>query len=202
MLKYVERLLLIGGAAALLWCAGIATSTAVVQRLARETLRATPPVAARSSSTVDAASLASPATPPRVVPGSILAELSIPRVGVDAMVFQGSDDRTLRFGLGHLEDTPLPGEPGNVAIAGHRDTFFRPLEHVRVGDDIWLDTADARVHYRVSWLRVVSSSSVSVVGPTMEATLTLVTCYPFRFIGPAPDRFVVRAQRVDDPAAE
>src|SRR5262249_41445972 len=94
--------------------------------------------------------------------------------------------------------TPLPGESGNVAIAGHRDSFFRPLRDVHVGDDILLDIAEARVRYRVSSLRIVSPSEISVIGPTDAAMLTLVTCYPFWFIGEAPDRFVVRATRVED----
>lgn len=117
------------------------------------------------------------------------------------MVLQGSDDETLRLGVGHIETTPLPGATGNVAIAGHRDSFFRPLQHVQIGDDVWLDNIEQHVHYRVSWFRVVSPYEVSVIGPATEPLLTLVTCYPFRFIGPAPDRFVVRAVRVEDPDA-
>jgi LPXTG-site transpeptidase (sortase) family protein len=116
------------------------------------------------------------------------------------VVLQGSDEETLRLGPGHIETTPLPGEAGNVAIAGHRDSFFRPLRNVRVGDDVLLETPEARVHYRVSSFRVVNSHDVSVIGPTKGAALTLVTCYPFWFIGNAPDRFIVRATRVEEPA--
>lgn len=115
------------------------------------------------------------------------------------MVLQGSDNPTLRHGVGHIETTPLPGEPGNVAFAGHRDSFFRPLQQVQVGDDIWVDTFANRLHYRVSWFRIVKSNEISVIGPTATAALTLVTCYPFGFIGRAPDRFVVRASPVEDP---
>jgi LPXTG-site transpeptidase (sortase) family protein len=130
-----------------------------------------------------------------------LAELSIPRLGLSAVVLHGSDAHTLRLGLGHIENTPVPGESGNVAIAGHRDSFFRPLRNVHVGDDILLDTSEERLHYRVSLLRVVHADDTGVIGPTPDATLTLVTCYPFWFIGQAPDRFVVRATRVEDPTA-
>jgi LPXTG-site transpeptidase (sortase) family protein len=137
----------------------------------------------------------------RLITGTPLAELSIPRVGLSAVVLHGTDEHTLRLGLGHVENTPLPGESGNVAIAGHRDSFFRPLRNVHVGDDILLETPEERVHYRVSSLRVVNSYEVSVIGPTRDATLTLVTCYPFWFIGQAPDRFVVRATRVESSAA-
>src|SRR6185503_5638463 len=184
-LRWVERLLLIGGAAALVWYAWIGANAYLVQRLAREMLESVPPGTSTAS--------------PSVAPGTPLAELSIPRVGLSAVVLEGSDDNTLSVGVGHIETTPLPGEVGNVAIAGHRDSFFRPLEHLHVGDDILLDTPKERVHYRVSWFRVVNPNEVDVIGPTTHAMLTLVTCYPFRFIGPAPDRFVVRAIRVEDP---
>jgi len=198
LLRWVERLLVMAGAAALGWCAFIMTDASIVQRHARETLASTPRV--RTSSSTRSSSTSSSA-PSGLARGTPLAELSISRVGLSAVVLHGSDAHTLRLGLGHIENTPLPGESGNVAIAGHRDSFFRPLRNVQVGDDILLDTPEARVHYRVSSVRVVSSSEVSVIAPTRDATLTLVTCYPFWFIGQAPDRFVVRATRVEEPAA-
>jgi sortase A len=185
VLRWVERLLAMSGAAALLWCACTITNAYIVQWLGRERLKATPSMKTFpwTSSTVQ----------PSVTLGTPLAELSIPSVGLSAVVLQGSDDHTLRLGLGHIETTPQPGQHGNVGIAGHRDTFFRPLRNVQVGDDIWLDTPEERVRYRVSSLRVVNSADVDVIGPTRDATLTLVTCYPFHFIGQAPDRFIVRA---------
>jgi sortase A len=192
LLRWVECLFLISGAAALGWALFIVTDAYVVQRIARATLESTPRVKTPLSTSSDA--------PSRLARGTPLAELSIPRVGLSAVILHGSDARTLRLGLGHIENTPLPGESGNVAIAGHRDSFFRPLRNVRVGDDILLDTPEGRVHYRVSSFRVVNSHEVSVIGPTKDATLTLVTCYPFWFIGEAPDRFVVHATHVEDPA--
>ena len=195
---------MLGGAIALAWCAYIVTDAAIVQRLAHEalasqsrvneTLVSRPPPGAPASIRSSAEA--------RVARGTPLAELSIPSVGLSAVVLHGSDDHTLRLGLGHIENTPLPGEPGNVAIAGHRDSFFRPLRNVQVGDDIVLDTPEERMHYRVSWFRVVDPTDVGVIGPTKNAALTLVTCYPFSFIGPAPDRFIVRAVHVEDPAAD
>jgi LPXTG-site transpeptidase (sortase) family protein len=95
----------------------------------------------------------------------------------------------------------MPGESGNVGIAGHRDSFFRSLRYVQVGDDILLSTPQERLHYRVSSLRVVRSTEISVLTATADPTLTLVTCYPFWFIGQAPDRLVVRATRVAEPTA-
>ena len=196
LLKWLERLFLVGGAAALVWCAYVASTSYVAQRFARERLQWAPPTNASASPPVET----SPSSTARssVAVGTPLAELSIPRLGLSAVVFQGSDDHTLRQGLGHIETTPLPGERGNVAIAGHRDSFFRPLQNVQVGDDIWVDTVEDRAHYRVSWSRVVKPDEISVIGPTSVAALTLVTCHPFRFIGRAPDRFIVRAIRVED----
>jgi LPXTG-site transpeptidase (sortase) family protein len=92
----------------------------------------------------------------------------------------------------------LPGEPGNVVIAGHRDSFFRPLRNVQLGDDIFLDTRYGRFHYRVTSIDVVNPHDLSVLEPTDTATLTLITCYPFWVLGNAPDRFIVRAASVQD----
>src|SRR5262249_44534026 len=125
--RLVESLLLLAGAAALGWYAYVATSAFIVQRLAREKLELTAPVSPmeRAKSPVPT--------------GTPLAELSIPSIGLSTVVLEGSDPRTLRMGVGHIETTPLPGELGNIAIAGHRDTFFRPLRNIRVGDDILLN---------------------------------------------------------------
>lgn len=189
--RSVAYLLMMCGGVALGWCAAIETNAFLAQRRARELL------ASRPLATTTTTLPRSPQRSPLMVKiGTPLAELSIPRVGLSAVVLQGSDERTLRLGLGHIETTPFPGESGNVAIAGHRDSFFRPLRHVQVGDDIMLDTPTARVHYRVSSYRVVDPSEVSVIDPTDAAVLTLVTCFPFYFVGSAPDRFIVRANFV------
>jgi LPXTG-site transpeptidase (sortase) family protein len=223
LLKSLERLLLLGGAAALAWCAYVVTDAYQVQRLARQALESsratraplstgvttTPPFPSEATSGLseriavpeESASARAPIAHRRPAAASRvvrvpLAELSIPRVGLSAIVLEGSDRYTLRVGLGHVAATALPGEAGNAVITGHRDSFFRPLRKIQVDDDIWIDTAGDRLHYRVSWFRVVSASELSVLEPTTDPTLTLVTCFPFRFIGPAPERFVVRAIRV------
>lgn len=200
LLTLIQRLFLTGGVLALLWCAYVLTDAYLAQRSAREALEmgragnhSAAPSTAPSTDTRPSPARAAPAI------GTPLAELSIPRIGLSAVVLHGSDERTLRRGVGHIEHTALPGDAaGNVALAGHRDSFFRPLKNVQVGDDIVLATPEDRVHYRVSSTSVVSSYEVSVIAPSKDATLTLVTCYPFWFIGQAPDRFVVRATRVDD----
>jgi sortase A len=191
VLRWIAYLFVIGGGAALGWCAAILADAYIAQRQARQQLESMPRV------TIVSLALA-PATRRVVKTGTPLGELSIPRLGVSAAVLQGSDEGTLRVALGHIESTSLPGESGNVAIAGHRDSFFRPLRHVQIGDDILLDTPTARVHYRVSSFRVVNPSEVSVIDPTSDAVLTLVTCFPFYFVGSAPDRFIVRANVVEE----
>jgi LPXTG-site transpeptidase (sortase) family protein len=133
--------------------------------------------------------------------GEAIADLSIPRVQLSAVVLHGSDAQTLRRGPGHLENTALPGESGNVVIAGHRDTFFWPLRDVQVGDDIFVGTPEGSFHYRVTSLRVVNPHDTTVLKPTDDPVLTLITCYPFWVLGHAPDRFVVRAARVFDTTA-
>ena len=194
-LRWLSYLLVIAGGAALGWCAAILTDAYLAQRSAREQLASMPRAASTPSVVLPAPALPPPSSAV-VKAGTPLAELSIPRIGLSVVVLQGSDTDTLRAGPGHIETTPLPGESGNVAIAGHRDSFFRPLRNVQVGDDILLDTPTARVHYRVSSYSVVNSSEVSVLRPTTDNMLTLVTCFPFQFIGSAPDRFIVRANFV------
>ena len=101
----------------------------------------------------------------------------------------------LRLGAGHIGGTPLPGEAGNSAIAGHRDTFFRGLKDIRTSDEIQFQTATGQSRYQVDWAKVVEPNDTSVLAPSTQSELTLVTCYPFYYVGPAPNRFVVRAHR-------
>ncbi len=128
-----------------------------------------------------------------------LAMLRIPEVGVEVAVLTGTDELTLNRGVGHIEGTPLPGARGNVGLAGHRDGFFRPLKDIESGDHIELVTLEDSLSYRVTDTWIVDPSEVSVLAPTDEDALTLVTCYPFYFVGHAPQRFIVRAVR--QPAA-
>lgn len=128
-----------------------------------------------------------------IVPGTPLARLEIPRLGIAGVVAEGDNEETLRRAIGHLPGTALPGTDGNVALAAHRDTFFRGLGEIRTGDLVDLETRGHRHGYRVAWTEVVDPSRVDVVRATSRPSLTLITCYPFRWIGPAPQRFVVRA---------
>ena len=203
-LRWAEHLLLAIGCVLLAASALFVADAALSQRAARQLLQAMARVDVPTP-----APAAAPATPRHSNPppqdlraGSPIGELSITRLGLSAIVLQGSDARTLLRGPGHVENTALPGEAGNAVIAGHRDTFFRPLRDVRIGDEITVDTARARFHYRVTAFKVVHPYDVSVLGATRQATLTLITCYPFWALGSAPDRFIVRAVRVDGPSAD
>jgi sortase A len=140
-----------------------------------------------------------PAAPPRPESGAmsgLVGRLEIPRVGLAVVVAEGADDATLRRAAGHIPGTALPGRSGNVGIAGHRDTLFRSLRDIRLDDTILLTTLEGEYRYRVVSTKVVDPSDVAVLNPDGTEILTLVTCYPFYFIGPAPDRFIVRAERV------
>jgi sortase A len=142
-----------------------------------------------------------------VAMGEAIGEMKIPRIGLETIVVQGESARILHRAVGHLAETAMPGEAGNVALAGHRDGFFRPLKDIRVGDAISLNTLDGEFVYRVESTEVVWPSDVQVLQPTRENTLTLVTCYPFYYVGSAPKRFIVRARQIgwlplESPAAE
>ena len=125
-----------------------------------------------------------------------LGVLRIPRLHLEAPLLAGSDDATLDRGLGHIEDTAPPGTDGNAGIAGHRDGFFRVLKDIAEGDAIELQTLGGRETYRVERTWIVEPDDVSVLDPTPSRSLTLVTCYPFYFVGSAPQRFIVRAVSV------
>lgn len=127
-----------------------------------------------------------------------LARLQIPSVGLSVMVLEGTDPVTLNRGVGHIEGTALPGEPGNTGLAGHRDSFFRCLDRLSARDVILLTTAEGRtVRYAVDHIEIVQPEHLDVLQATSSQTLTLVTCYPFHFIGPAPLRYIVKATRLD-----
>ena len=123
-----------------------------------------------------------------------LALLEIPSIGLAVAVLVDTDAWSLNRGVGHIPGTALPGDSGNAGIAGHRDGFFRGLAHVAPGDDVILTLPDgASLRYRIQWTRVVRPEEVSVLDATPEVSLTLVTCYPFYFVGSAPERWIVRA---------
>lgn len=138
---------------------------------------------------------------PPVAPAGLIGRLEIPRLGVSVMLVEGDDARTLRRAVGHIPGTALPGRPGNVAFSGHRDTFFRPLRNIRENDVVVVTTLAGEYRYRVVSTRVVVPDDVEVLDAGPGEVLTLVTCYPFYFVGAAPDRFIVRAERLHSISA-
>jgi sortase A len=133
---------------------------------------------------------------PSELANGLVGRIRIEGADVESIVLSGEDDLTLRRAVGHLADTALPGQGGNVALAAHRDSFFRGLRHVEAGQHIEIETLDGTYHYVVTSTRVVEPTDLSVLEDTGAETLTLITCYPFDYVGPAPRRFVVRASRV------
>lgn len=132
--------------------------------------------------------------------GELLGRIRIPGTGVSAILLEGIAHRTLRHGVGHIPGTSLPSEAGgNVGVAGHRDSFFRGLKDIDRDDVIELTTLDGTWRYRVEWTRVVRPSQTEVLADTEGPSLTLVTCYPFYYVGSAPKRFIVRAHLIDGP---
>ena len=144
----------------------------------------------------------SPADSPAVAVrnGALLGRIEIPAVGIAAMVLEGLEYKILLRAVGHVPGTALPGRQGNVALAGHRDTFFRGLRDIGVDDEITLTTSNGSYSYRVESIKVVKPEDVEVLNASDESILTLVTCYPFELVGTAPRRFIVRAHRLPEDA--
>jgi sortase A len=185
---WFERVLLCLGAATAAWCAAVWLETQYTQRFAAPrssaySLPGDPGAAPRGTSGRRAS----------IEIGTVVARLDAPAVNLSTAVLEGSDDAILNRAAGHIEETALPGERGNIGIAGHRDTIFRPLRRLRIGDTLNLSTGDRVYRYRVSKTMIVGPDDVYVLDRTRRPTLTLVTCYPFEFIGHAPKRFIVRA---------
>ena len=127
--------------------------------------------------------------------GAPLGRIEISAIGLEVMILEGTEDETLRRAVGHIPGTSLPGQNGNVAIAGHRDTFFRQLRNIQKDDEITLTTLNGSYRYRVDSTKIVEPEEIGVLYDSGGAILTLVTCYPFNFVGSAPQRFIVRAHR-------
>lgn len=127
--------------------------------------------------------------------GEMIGRLEIPRVNISVIVLEGSDSSILDVAAGHIQGTALPGAIGNIGIAAHRDTFFRSLREIRANDRLTFTTPIRTFEYEVESTEVVDPKNVGVLGTTADAELTLVTCYPFNYIGPAPRRFIVHARQ-------
>jgi sortase A len=181
---WAERGLLGTGLVCLVWCAAVLLQAARYQHEQQAALE-------HRRWSAPAVPMASGALPT----GSLIGSLDIPRLGVSAVIAEGDGEATLKVAIGHLPDTPLPWHEGNSALAGHRDTVFRPLQHIRPGDELHVSTLHGDFRYRVRDTTVVGPNDLWVLDPTDRPTLTLITCYPFSCLGKAPRRFIVRAER-------
>ena len=168
----------VAGVGALVWCAGSLEQSRQEQSVAIRDFRVEK-------------------TAPKPVKGSTFGILKIPRLHLLQAVVEGADDAQLRLAPGHVTGTALPGEGSNTAIAGHRDSFFRPLKDIRIGDEIVVSTPAREILYRVTGTEIVDPSDTRVLRASHEETLTLITCYPFYYVGAAPKRFIVHASRAD-----
>ena len=202
VLRWTQRVLFAGAVSMLGYCGFVLVDAWIFQKHAshelQRRLHAERTAHGGASRT---APLPSPEAPAAIGPDGLIGRIEIPRIGLSAVVFEGTGKTTLRHAVGHIPGTALPGQPGNTSLAGHRDTFFRPLRNILQSDIITLTTLRSEYHYRVGSMRVVAPTEVSVLDPTGNEILTLVTCHPFSFVGVAPNRFIVRAERVKDQQA-
>jgi sortase A len=183
--RLLEWLLFVSGATLLAWYGLVAVQAARFQRAESSTLERVV-----NGKVVNGRS---PSPRPK---HQLIGRLEIPRVHLSVMVVDGDDDNTLKSAVGHLPETPMPWEFGNSAVAGHRDTFFRPLRTVQVNDRVRLLTPHGNYQYVVSRMRIVEPDDVSVLATVGQSSLTLVTCYPFNYVGNAPKRYIIQADHL------
>lgn len=188
--RRVETGFLLLGCAALGFCGLVSTEAGLYQAVQNR----------RLDKALERAATAKPERasidPIRAAAGSLVGRIEIPRLALSAVIREGSDTHTLLIAVGHVSGTAFPGDDGNVVVSGHRDSFFRDLKEIRPEDEVRIVTLRGVYQYRVDSTTVVGSEQTEVLDPTEEQTLTLITCYPFDYIGPAPKRFVVRARQV------
>ncbi len=141
-----------------------------------------------------------PETSKSVAASDLLTRLTIPKIDLDSVVVEGTTRHDLLLGPGHMEDTAVPGDDGNAVITGHRDTFFRHIYELNKGDSVLVQRGGKTYKYEVTGKKVIEPDDLSVVRPSKEARLTLITCYPTYYIGPAPKRLVVFTKMVADQA--
>lgn len=197
ILRWSQVVLFASAAAMLGYCALVLVDTYQFQeRESRDFQRLLEEQRVPSADSLHAKLLRPPEIPPAAAMNGLVGRIEIARLGLSVMVVEGDDGKILRRAAGHVPGTALPGQSGNVGITGHRDTFFRPLRNIQMDDVITLTTLQGAYRYRVVSTKIVSPDDVSVLDSTGGEVLTLVTCHPFYFVGAAPNRFIVRAERV------
>ena len=215
LLRRLSRVSMLTGLALIAWPVYVTTDSAIAQWSGRRQLahviekaHAMPPKTTvgdqRQTDQQETIVVRTPGTipGPAVAPGTVLGQFEVPRLGLSYVLLEGTDNRTLGRSVGHVEGTGLPGSPGNIGIAGHRDTHFRKLEWIHRDDEIVLTSRDgARDVYRVEWSRLFKPGDIQVLDESHGPALTLITCFPFEYVGSAPLRLVVRALPVDTTRA-
>jgi sortase A len=180
--------LIFGGVAVLAWYGWTFHEQSVAQQRARRWL-------------IRMTAVHHSASPQPVHSGDVIGELDIPRLQVSVMVFEGDDAGILSHGAGHIPGTALPPGSGNIGIAAHRDTYFRPLRMIHANDIITLKTPAGTSHYAVTETKIVRPSDIGVLAHARGRDLTLVTCFPFYYVGSAPERFIVHAENIESRSA-
>jgi sortase A len=193
-MKTTSNFLAVAGLLALAFCAIVLMRANLYQSEATRRFTGEPPPTVPKVYTTPQPNTTAPLMPAR---GSAIALLAIPRLELSTVVVEGADEPELKLAPGHIRGTSMPGKGGNVAVAGHRDTFFRPLRLIRMNDTITVKTHEREFQYRVVSMEIVSPEDVRVLNPVGHDTLTLITCYPFYFVGSAPSRFIVHADCVN-----
>jgi sortase A len=185
-LRWTRRLLFISGGLAVSYVALTLLDAKLYQNAAGNTLDTEIQAATRNKGA---------RSRPTIREGDVLGRIEIPRIGVSVAILQGTTAKTLRLGVGHIAGTALPGQPGNIGVAGHRDTYFRNLKDIQRNDQILLQTAVGVDRYAVDWLQITAPGDGAILTLSDTSGLTLVTCYPFHYIGAAPERFIVHAHK-------
>jgi sortase A len=201
LLRWSQRGFLVCAVTLLGYCAFVVVDTRLFQERESRTLQRLLEDQHPTGDSPGTRLLSPPKIPTASAMSGLIGRIEIARLGLSVMIIEGDDGKTLRRAAGHVPGTALPGQLGNVGITAHRDTFFRPLRNIQMDDVITLTTLQGVYHYRVVSTKVVSPQDVQVLDSTDGEVLTLVTCYPFYFIGAAPNRFIVRAERVADMLA-
>ena len=197
ILKWAQRALFVCAVLLLGYCGfALVDAWSFQRRESRDLDRQLRERRAASEGTLQAESPTSPKGAPAAATDGLIGRIEIPRLLLSAVVVEGIDKTSLRRAVGHIPGTTLPGQSGNVGLAGHRDTLFRSLKDLRIKDEIRFSTLSGDFKYEVESLIVVDPNDAGVLAPSHENVLTMVTCYPFFYIGAAPKRFVVRARQV------
>lgn len=190
VLRVIQWGTLCAGAALLAWPLFVTAESAYAQWSGeRELAKAVPP----PQETIVGTKPSRPLKRPSPKTGSPIGKFSIPRLKLSYVLLEGTDNRTLDKSIGHVEGTALIGESGNIGIAGHRNTHFRKLEWIRRGDEMLVSTPEGEFRYLVEWVRLFTPYDLEVLNPEHGPAVTLVTCFPFEYVGSAPLRYIVRA---------